>query len=62
MVERNFKIWRGDSKGGDFVNYKVSVDEGMVVLDTFLADVLWHSGHSTITLSAGTKDTPETNS
>jgi len=33
MVERNFKIWRGDSKGGDFVNYKVSVDEGMVVLD-----------------------------
>jgi len=27
------KIWRGDSKGGDFVDYKVNVDEGMVVLD-----------------------------
>src|SRR5437870_11419961 len=33
MSERNFKIWRGNSKGGDFVNYKVQVDEGMVVLD-----------------------------
>jgi succinate dehydrogenase / fumarate reductase iron-sulfur subunit len=33
MPERNFKVWRGDSTGGDFVNYKVSVDEGMVVLD-----------------------------
>jgi succinate dehydrogenase / fumarate reductase iron-sulfur subunit len=33
MSERNFKIWRGDTKGGDFVNYKVHVDEGMVVLD-----------------------------
>jgi succinate dehydrogenase iron-sulfur subunit len=33
MTERNFRIWRGDSNGGDFVNYKVAVDDGMVVLD-----------------------------
>jgi succinate dehydrogenase iron-sulfur subunit len=33
MPERSFKIWRGDSKGGQFVDYKVTVDEGMVVLD-----------------------------
>lgn len=33
MSERNFRIWRGDSKGGDFKDYKVTVDEGMVVLD-----------------------------
>jgi len=33
MSERNFKIWRGDSNGGDFVSYKVIVDTGMVVLD-----------------------------
>lgn len=33
MSERNFKVWRGDSKGGDLVDYKVKVDEGMVVLD-----------------------------
>lgn len=33
MAERNFKVWRGDSKGGDFVDYKINVEEGMVVLD-----------------------------
>ncbi len=26
-------VWRGDASGGDFVPYKVEVDEGMVVLD-----------------------------
>jgi len=30
---RNFKIWRGDSKGGDFVDYKIEPDVGMVILD-----------------------------
>ena len=30
---RHFKIWRGDSKAGDMVNYQTEVDEGMVVLD-----------------------------
>ena len=30
---RTFKIWRGDAKGGDFQQYDVQVDEGMVVLD-----------------------------
>ena len=33
MAERTIRIWRGDSSGGDFVEYKVDVDEGMVVLD-----------------------------
>ena len=33
MAERTFKIWRGDQAGGKFVEYKVDLDEGMVVLD-----------------------------
>ena len=28
-----FRIWRGDSSGGKFQDYKTQVDEGMVVLD-----------------------------
>src|SRR5258706_15165527 len=28
-----FRIWRGDSKGGSFIDYPAKVDEGMVVLD-----------------------------
>jgi len=28
-----FRVWRGDSDGGDFVTYPVEVDPGMVVLD-----------------------------
>jgi succinate dehydrogenase / fumarate reductase iron-sulfur subunit len=28
-----FRIWRGDSTGGQFQDYPVTVDEGMVVLD-----------------------------
>jgi succinate dehydrogenase / fumarate reductase iron-sulfur subunit len=30
---RTFKVWRGDAKGGDFQQYDIPVDEGMVVLD-----------------------------
>jgi len=33
MAERKFQIWRGDSKGGGFVEYKTELDHGMVVLD-----------------------------
>ena len=33
MSKRQFKIWRGDAKGGDFKEYEVQVDPGMVVLD-----------------------------
>jgi len=33
MSERQFRIWRGNSSGGDFKDYKVEVDNGMVVLD-----------------------------
>src|SRR6187399_714833 len=28
-----FKIWRGDAKGGEFVDYTTEISEGMVVLD-----------------------------
>jgi len=33
MAERSFRIWRGDRDGGEFVDYSVEVDHGMVVLD-----------------------------
>jgi succinate dehydrogenase / fumarate reductase iron-sulfur subunit len=33
MAERKFKIYRGDDKQGEFVDYKMNVEEGMVVLD-----------------------------
>jgi len=33
MPERTFNIWRGDASGGEFAEYTVDVDEGMVVLD-----------------------------
>ncbi len=33
MSKREFKIWRGDAQGGEFVAYPVDVEEGMVVLD-----------------------------
>ena len=33
MSERKFRIWRGDSGGGDFAEYEVALEPGMVVLD-----------------------------
>ncbi len=33
MSTRLFKVWRGDKSGGQLVDYKVDVQEGMVVLD-----------------------------
>src|SRR5207237_1897160 len=33
MAKRTFRVWRGNSEGGDFKNYEVEVDDGMVVLD-----------------------------
>ena len=33
MPERTFRIWRGDAGSGGFVEYRVEVDPGMVVLD-----------------------------
>ena len=33
MAEATFKIWRGDSDGGELREYKTEVTEGMVVLD-----------------------------
>jgi len=36
MAEQTFRIWRGDSQSGKFVEYKTELDEGMVVLDAIL--------------------------
>jgi succinate dehydrogenase / fumarate reductase, iron-sulfur subunit len=33
MPKRTFRVWRGDKSGGDFENFEVEVDDGMVVLD-----------------------------
>jgi succinate dehydrogenase / fumarate reductase iron-sulfur subunit len=33
MTKRHFRIWRGDDRGGEFVDFHEDVDEGMVVLD-----------------------------
>ncbi len=33
MSERTFRVWRGDAAGGDFVEYEIETQEGMVVLD-----------------------------
>jgi succinate dehydrogenase / fumarate reductase iron-sulfur subunit len=33
MAERRFRLWRGDARGGQLVEYKVELDQGMVVLD-----------------------------
>jgi succinate dehydrogenase / fumarate reductase iron-sulfur subunit len=33
MAERKFRIWRGDKTGGEFVEYAIELDPGMVVLD-----------------------------
>jgi len=33
MTVRHFKVWRGDSAGGDLKDYQVEVNEGEVVLD-----------------------------
>ena len=36
MANRHFRVWRGDSSGGEFKDYQVEVTEGMVVLDVLL--------------------------
>jgi succinate dehydrogenase / fumarate reductase iron-sulfur subunit len=33
MAKRVFRVWRGDTKGGDFKQFDIEVDPGMVVLD-----------------------------
>jgi succinate dehydrogenase / fumarate reductase iron-sulfur subunit len=33
VATRTFRIWRGDAQGGEFRQYEVQVDPGMVVLD-----------------------------
>jgi len=33
MMKALFKVWRGDSKGGEFKDYTTEVNDGMVVLD-----------------------------
>ena len=33
MSKQTIRVWRGNAETGDFVNYSIEVDEGMVVLD-----------------------------
>jgi succinate dehydrogenase / fumarate reductase iron-sulfur subunit len=33
MSKRQFKVWRGDAKGGEFKSFEVEIEPGMVVLD-----------------------------
>src|SRR6202008_2468874 len=33
MAKATFRVWRGDSSGGQFRDYATEVSEGMVVLD-----------------------------
>ncbi len=33
MEKRTFRVWRGDAEGGEFKEYEVELDQGMVVLD-----------------------------
>jgi succinate dehydrogenase / fumarate reductase iron-sulfur subunit len=33
VATRHFRVWRGNAQGGDFQDYQVEVDPGMVVLD-----------------------------
>ncbi len=33
MAKRSFRVWRGNSEGGEFESFEVDVDPGMVVLD-----------------------------
>ncbi|MFN8642413.1 MAG: hypothetical protein U0802_12460 [Candidatus Binatia bacterium] len=30
MATRTFRVWRGDKSGGEFKEYQVEIDEGMV--------------------------------
>jgi succinate dehydrogenase / fumarate reductase iron-sulfur subunit len=41
---RAFKIWRGDSEGGEFKDYAVECGEGMVVLDAIHRVQTEHAG------------------
>ena len=44
MSKRNFKIWRGDKKGGELIDYAIDIDTGMVVLDVVLKVQAEHAG------------------
>ena len=44
MAERTFKVWRGDSEGGEFKEYAVELDRGMVVLDALHLIQAQHAG------------------
>ena len=44
MAERIFRVWRGDSEGGEFKEYAVELDRGMVVLDAIHLIQAQHAG------------------
>ncbi|HWA77612.1 MAG TPA: succinate dehydrogenase/fumarate reductase iron-sulfur subunit [Polyangiaceae bacterium] len=44
MTTRKFRVWRGDAQGGEFKEYDVEVDPGMVVLDVIHRIQARHAG------------------
>ena len=44
MTERTFRVWRGDAEGGEFKDYAVELDRGMVVLDALHLIQAQHAG------------------
>ena len=44
MAERTFRVWRGDTEGGEFKDYAVELDRGMVVLDALHLIQAQHAG------------------
>jgi succinate dehydrogenase / fumarate reductase iron-sulfur subunit len=44
MSTRKFRVWRGDAQGGEFKEYDVEVDPGMVVLDVIHRIQARHAG------------------
>jgi succinate dehydrogenase / fumarate reductase iron-sulfur subunit len=44
MAKRKFKIWRGDTSGGEFVDYEIETGPGMVVLDCIHRIQAEHAG------------------
>jgi succinate dehydrogenase / fumarate reductase iron-sulfur subunit len=44
MAERTFRVWRGDAEGGEFKDYAVELDRGMVVLDALHLIQAQHAG------------------
>lgn len=43
-AQANMRVWRGDVSGGEFKDYQVPIEEGMVVLDVIHSIQAMHAG------------------